>query len=112
MSKLINLGDLKANDIFYLINWEGSHISNIDICTVKDVLEIKIGRILHFTKNDDSEEFVHGVTIEFKEYNDQVATSYQCGEICSDKDVLYEILENDKEEFLYNYKQMISMLEQ
>lgn len=103
------LGELKKGDTFYLINWQGGHISSIDTKVVDSTLDIKIGRIIHYD-TDKKNKTGLGFTLETSEFNESVIDSHYETQVCSDKDVLYEIIENDKEEFMYNYQQMLLYL--
>lgn len=103
------LGELKAGDIFYLINWEGGHISSIETKIVDSTLDIKIGRIIHYD-TDKKNKTGLGFTIETNEFNESIIDSLYQTQVCSDKDVLYEVIENDKDEFIYNYQQMLLYL--
>lgn len=104
------LAELKTGDTFYLINWEGGHISSVDTKVVDSTLDIKIGRIIHYD-TDRKNKTGLGFTLKTNEFNESVIDYYSGKlQICSDKDVLYEIIENDKEEFMYNYQQMLLYL--
>jgi len=105
----MTLGELKAGDTFYLINWRGDHISSIDIKVVDSTLDIKIGRIIHYD-TDKKNKTGLGFTIKTNEFNESVIDSHYKAQVCSDKDVLYEILDNDKEEFIYNYNDMLGQI--
>lgn len=103
------LGELKTGDIFYIINWRGDHISSIDTKVVDSTLDIKIGRIIHYD-TDKKNKTGLGFTLKTDEFNESVIDYHDGMQICSDKDVLYEVIENDKEEFMYNYQQMLLYL--
>ena len=96
----MKLGELKDNETFYIIYWEGGFIGHIKICTVKDTLNIKIGKIIHYIENDDEYKDVHGVTLEFNEYENEIAQSYYLAQMCSNKDLLIDLLKKDKSKFI------------
>ena len=102
------LGELKTGDTFYLINWRGDHISSIESKVVDSTLDVKIGRIIHYD-TDNKNKTRLGFTIKTSELNESVI-DYNYVHICSGKDVLYEMIENDKDEFMYNYQQMLLFL--
>ena len=102
------LGELKTGDTFYLINWWGDHISSIESKVVDSTLDVKIGRIIHYD-TDNKNKTGLGFTVKTSELNESVI-DYNYVHICSDKDVLYEMIENDKDEFMYNYQQMLLFL--
>lgn len=100
------LGELKTGDTFYLINWRGDHISSIESKVVDSILDIKIGRIICYN-TDNKNKTGLGLTLKTNELNENVIDYHYQMQVCSDKNVLYEIIENDKEEFMYNYQQML-----
>ena len=103
------LGELKTGDTFYLIHWQGGHISSIESKVVDSILDIKIGRIIHYDTDKENKTGL-GLTLKTNELNENVI-DYHCQmQVCSDKNVVYEIIENDKEEFMYNYQQMLLYL--
>ena len=95
---------MKTGDTFYLIHWQGGHISSIESKVVDSILDIKIGRIIHYDTDKENKTGL-GLTLKTNELNENVI-DYNYVHICSDKDVLHEIIENDKDEFMYNYQQM------
>ena len=101
------LGELKENDVFYIINWDAGYVMSIEKCVVKDTVDIKIGRIIHYIKDKDEYKDVYGITIELSEYKETYVDVYYQSQACSDKDVLLEILETSKEKFLYNYRKIL-----
>ena len=103
------LGELKIGDIFYLIHWQGDHISSIESKVVDSTLDIKIGRIIHYDTDKENKTGL-GLTLKTNELNENVIDYHYHMHVCSDKNVLYEIIENDKEEFMYNYQQMLLYL--
>ncbi len=103
------LGELKIGDIFYLVNYEGGHISSIETKTVDSTLDIKTGRIVHYDTDTENNTCL-GFKIKKEEFGETIISAYFETMVCSDKNVLYEMIENDKEEFLYNYKQMLLYL--
>lgn len=96
----MKLGELKTGDIFYIIHWEGGYIGHINTCIVKDFLPIKLGRIIHYTITDETDDTVHGVTLEFNEYENEIAQAYYVTQMCSNKELLINLLKNDKEKFI------------
>ena len=102
------LGELKTGETFYLIHWQGDHISSIESKVVNSILDIKIGRIINYDTDKENKTGL-GFTVKTSELNESVI-DYNYVHICSDKDVLYEIIDNDKEEFMYNYRQMLLYL--
>ena len=103
------LGELKTGDTFYLIHWQGGHISSIESKVVDSTLDIKIGRIIHYDTDKENKTGL-GLTLKNNELNENVIDYHYHMQVCSDKNVLYEIIENDKEEFMYNYQQMLLYL--
>ena len=103
------LGELKTGDTFYLIHWQGGHISSIESKVVDSALDVKIGRIIHYDTDKENKTGL-GLTLKTNELNENVIDYHYQIQICSDKNVLYEIIENDKEEFMYNYQQMLLYL--
>ena len=103
------LGELKTGDTFYLIHWQGGHISSIESKVVDSILDIKIGRIIHYDTDKENKTGL-GLTLKNNELNENVIDYHYHMQVCSDKNVLYEIIENDKEEFMYNYQQMLLYL--
>lgn len=96
----MKLGELQPGNIFYIIHWEGGFIGYINKCIVKDLLDIKIGRIIHYTIADETDDTVHGVTLEFNEYENEIAQAYYVTQMCSNKDLLINLLKKDKEKFI------------
>ena len=103
------LGELKTGDTFYLIHWQGGHISSIESKVVDRTLDIKIGRIIHYDTDKENKTGL-GLTLKNNELNENVIDYHYQMQVCSDKNVLHEIIENDKEEFMYNYQQMLLYL--
>lgn len=103
------LGELKTGDTFYLIHWQGGHISSIESKVVDSTLDIKIGRIIHYDTDKENKTGL-GLTLKNNELNENVIDYHYHMQVCSDKNVLYKIIENDKEEFMYNYQQMLLYL--
>ena len=103
------LGELKTGDTFYLIHWQGGHISSIESKVVDSILDIKIGRIIHYDTDKENKTGL-GLTLKNNELNENVIDYHYQMQVCSNKNVLYEIIENDKEEFMYNYQQMLLYL--
>ena len=87
------LGELKTGDTFYLIHWQGGHISSIESKVVDSILDIKIGRIIHYDIDNENKTGL-GFAVKMSELNESVI-DYNYIHICSDKD-----------EFMYNYQQM------
>ena len=98
------LGELKTGDTFYLINWWDDHISSIESKVVDSILDVKIGWIIRYN-TDNKNKTGLGFTVKTSELNESVI-DYNYVHICSYKDVLHEIIDNDKDEFMYNYQQM------
>ena len=103
------LGELKTGDTFYLIHWQGDHISSIESKVVNSILDVKIGRIIRYNTDNENKTGL-GLTLKTNELNECVIYYHYHMHVCSDKNVLYEIIENDKEEFMYNYQQMLLYL--
>ena len=91
------LRDLQKGDTFYLIYQDGGFISSINIKTVNDTLDIKIGRIIHYYVDD----MMSGFTILKDEFDMNICKA-NCYEaiICSDKDTVIKLLDSDKEKYL------------
>ena len=106
----MKLGELKSEDNFYIIHWEGGHIGYIDKCIVEDTLDIKIGKIIHYRYINDVYQDIKGLTLEFNEYNNNIASSYYLCQICSDKETLINKINEDKEEVLNRYNDILNNL--
>lgn len=106
----MKLGELQPKDNFYIIHWEGGHIGYIDKCIVKDTLDIKIGKIIHYTITDEIDDTIYSVTLEFNEYNNNIAAAYYLSQICSDKETLINKINEDKEKVLNRYNDILNNL--
>ena len=84
---------MKTGDTFYLINWRGDHISSIEYKVVYSILDIKVGRIIHYDTDNENKTGL-GFAVKMSELN-EIVIDYNYVHICSDKD-----------EFMYNYQQM------
>ena len=65
------LGELKTGDTFYLIHWQGGHISSIESKVVDSILDIKIGRIIHYDTDKENKTGL-GLTLKTNELNENV----------------------------------------
>ena len=100
---------MKTGDTFYLIHWQGDHISSIESKVVDSILDIKICRIINYDTDKENKTRL-GLSLKTNELNESVIYYHYHMQVCSDKNALYEIIENDKEEFMYNYQQMLLYL--
>lgn len=97
------LGELKIGDTFYLIHWNGNHISTFETKTVQDIIDTKIGMNIYYGENIN-DIFV----IEFNKFKETVYKIYFETEVCSDKNVLLEMIDrNYKRVFYNNYDRFI-----
>ena len=71
------LGELKTGDTFYLIHWQGGHISSIESKVVDSILDIKIGRIIHYDTDKENKTGL-GFTVKTSELNENVIDYLSC----------------------------------
>lgn len=103
----MKLGELKKNDIFYLINWEGNYIDSIEKCKVQDIHEINIGRQIYYIKENNEYKDIFKVIIESSEYEEKIAIAYSYISICSDKEALIVLLNKNKDDFINSYNKIL-----
>ena len=99
-----NLGELTIGDIIYKIHWEGGHIGYIDKYKVNRIYDVKIGRIIHYGDDD------YFITLKFDELNEPIQTDYYIEQFCSDKHKLTELIEYDRDECLFRYKEILNSI--
>ena len=95
------LGELKTGDTFYLIHWQGDHISSIESKVVDSILDIKIGRIINYCTDKENKTGL-GFTLKTNELNESVIYYHYHMHVCSDKNVLYEIKNTGHGKFVVN----------
>ena len=108
MKKLI-LGELDKGDTFYLVKYDGNYISSIETKTVDSILNIKIGRIVHYD-TDIKNKTSLGFTIENNKFGKTIIPVFYEMKVCSNKEDVLKLLEEDKEKFINNYNEMLASI--
>lgn len=104
------LSQLKTDDTFYLLYFsdEGNNLLYVTKHRVGEVKITSIGRII-YNKNAPKGE-PNGITIETKDYDKPMASAFCQCKIFSDKDTLLQTIEQNKQEVMRMYDNMIKIV--
>ena len=99
------LGELKIGDTVYFVSSDGCYITSVESYTIIDLTEIKENGIVIYYGDDKCTMF-----IDDENKNEYMCTTFTQKSICSDKEYLIYILENEIEMFKNEHKSIISQI--
>ena len=102
--------DLNPGDKIYVIEYNDDYILSIDVCYVCNIINNNLGLLISYpyTVAQYGIDFINSIQI--SRINDNIECIDYHYKVCSDKDKVCEMLDNDKEKFMNNYNNMKSLI--
>lgn len=102
--------DLKPGDKIYVIEYNDDYILSIDVRYVLHIKNNNLGLLIKYqhTVAQYGIDFINSIQI--SKINDNIEYIDYHYKVCSDKDKVCEMLDNDKTKFMNNYNNMKSLI--